>query len=387
MKPEIREMYQITASGSRLYPFINAIRQSGIICMAQYCRGDHFFCRIYARDLRRLQEIADDFGIRLERTAQRSLIGWLRRYRLRFGIPLGILLCAGILFYFSNVVATIEIRGNSAVSDSVILAVLARDGIAEGTWIGDIDFTSSERHLRAAVEEIAWVAMRNTGNRLVVEISEATPKVEMLDERTPCNIVSLYDAQITDVRVYSGHLTRMIGDGVAAGDMLVSGVFEDDKGHVTYRHAIADITGIYTKEAELSEYFVTTNSEPTGRVHKRRYFRLFFFKIPLSSGNHGFSTFTETESDIPFSFLGAVLPFGMIQQTCIETETEILTRSEDETRLALNAAIVRYEKNFLTDVEILDRNITYSSDENGMTAKLVYTVEGEIGRISDIYVK
>jgi hypothetical protein len=114
---------------------------------------------------------------------------------------------------------------------------------------------------------------------------------------------------------------------------------------------------------------------------------LLSLKIPLGSGNHGFSEYREEVTDTPLCFLGQVLPFGVVQQTFTETETTVSTRNPEETQLALNGAIVRYEKNFLEDVKILQRDIAYSADENGMSAHLVYTVEGEIGRVSDIYIK
>lgn len=384
---QIRRTCDVSAVGGRIYPFINAIRQSDIICTQQYCCEEVFRCRIYASDLPKLRRLADSHGVAIETAMRPSLAGWIRRYRLRWGIPAGLLLCAAILFYFSNTVVTIEIKGNSTVSDSVILTVLEGAGITEGTWIGNIDFVHCERRLRTAVPAIAWAGIRSSGNRIVVEIAEATPKITMLDERTPCNIVAQYDAQITDVLVYNGHLAHLIGDGVAQGELLVSGVFEDEKGHVTYHHAIASITGIYQKEAELSEYYVLSETEATGKTHVRRFFRLFSLNLPLNSGNHEFSEYRENEVYTPFSFLGQTLPFGIVQHTYTETQTEICTRTEEETLLALNGAIVRYEKNFLQDVEILDRKIAYSSDDNGMSCRIVYTLEGEIGTISDIYVK
>lgn len=384
---KIFEMYDIMAVGGRLYPFINAIRQSEIVCTHQHCRGEVFHCRIFSHDIAQLQRIAARFGVSVELHPRPSLLGRLRRYRLRIGVPVGILLCGGILFYFSNTAATIEIRGNSVVSDGIIRSVLAEQGIAEGVWIGSIDFAHCERSLRLAVPEITWVGIRSSGNRLVVEISEGKPQIDMLSERTPCNVVSMYDAQITDVRVHCGQLMRMIGDGVAKGELLVSGVHEDEKGHVTYHHAICSITGIYQKEAELSEYFTVSETSRTGRVHVRRFFRLFSLKIPMNGGNHGFSEYHKSEKDTPFYFLGIALPFGIVQHTFTETQTAITARTEDETRLALNGGIVRYEKNFLQGIQILDRKIVYSSDENGMSCHITYTLEGEIGTTSDFYVK
>ena len=46
---------------------------------------------------------------------------------------------------------------------------------------------------------------------------------------------------------------------------------------------------------------------------------------------------------------------------------------------------MRFEKNLLQDVTILDREITYRTTENSLTANLRYTVEGEIGEQSEIF--
>ena len=75
----------------------------------------------------------------------------------------------------------------------------------------------------------------------------------------------------------------------------------------------------------------------------------------------------------------------MLCDTYAETNTEEIVQTEDEARLALHADIVRFEKNLLQDVTILDREITYRTTENSLTANLRYTVEGEIGEQSEIF--
>lgn len=383
----IRERLQISAKGGKLYPFINAIRQSDIICTDQHCKGEILHCRIYRKDLQKLCELAEHFGVSLQYKPVSSLFGKIRRYRLRIGLPLGGLLLFGILFLYSNTVTAIEIKGNERVSASIIESVLKREGLTLGTWITGIDYEDCERKLRLYVPDLAWAAIHHEGSRIVVEVHEATPKTEMLHERIPCNIVSMYDAQITDVCVYNGHLMRLIGDGVKKGELLVSGVMENEKGGVFYHHAIASIKGMYQKEAELSEYHSISRTAETGKSAVRRYFRLFHLEIPLNFGMHRFSEYSESVTDVPFCFLGKTLPFGMVHRTYRETSTETIVRTEEETRLALNSAIVRYEKNFLQDVEIIDRSIGYFEHGDGISCRITYTLEGEIGCTSDIYVK
>ncbi len=383
----LRQMCEIAAKGHGLYRFTDAVRQSTVICLEQHCKDGTFYCRIYKKDLPELERIAAAYGIELTCRTLRSLSGFLARFRTRWGIGIGLVCGVLLIFYYSNIVTTIEIRGNTSVSDRVILTALEREGVGKGTWIGSIDFNHCQRRLRLAIPNLTWVGMRHTGSRLVVEVAEITPKIEMLEERVPCNIVSMYDAQITDVTIYNGHLVRLIGDGVSEGELLVSGVFQDDKGHTTYHHAIAEITGIYTKEVEFSEYFVVSTTEETGRQFQSTGLECFHLTLPLGLQTPSFSTYREVSTTTPFVFLGRTLPFSLHRQTYYETTDTVQIRSEEETRLAVNAAIVRFEKNLLQDVEILERQADYRVDADGVTCHLTYTLQGEIGRVAEVFIK
>lgn len=384
---KFREYCDISAKGRNPYPFINAIRQSSIACGEQHCQGEVFYCKILRSDVNAFRELAADYRMEVEVQQNRSIMSKLLKYKLRFGLVAGLLIGAGLIIYQSNVVETIEIQGNNAVYESVILSVLEREGIEKGVWIADIDMVHCERAVRACIPEIAWCGIRHTGNRLVVQVTEITPQTPALLERAPCNIIALYDAQITEVTVYNGHLQRLIGDGVAKGDMIVSGVFADKYGMTTFHHAIAEITGIYTREVELTEYFEVSETIPTGNEVRQRWFRIFGLKIPLTIARPHFSEFTESERETPFYLSTHKLPCGIVQKVTTEQQTTTTFRSEEETELVLNAAIVRYEKNILSEVTILDRSLEYIRTEDGITCRIRYQVEGEIGIESDIFVK
>ncbi len=382
-----REYCDIEASGGNPYPFINAIRQSPVACGNQHCRGSIFCCRVARSDLEALQEIAARCHMQLNIRRKRSVLGMFRRYRFRVGLAAGILLGAVLLFYQSNVVETIELQGNSTVADSVILSILEEEGVHRGVWIPDMDMLHLERRLRAAVPDLAWVGIRHTGNRLVVEVTEVKHAPELLHERTPCNIIAAENAQITDVKVYAGHLERLIGDGVAKGDLLVSGMYTNERGLMSYHHAIASVTGIFERETELTEPFTVTETVPTGNVVQQKWLRIFGLKLPLTFQQPDFTESTAEETETAFSFLGMTLPCGILQRTTAETVTTETTRTEEEVRLALHAAVVRYEKNLLADVTILNRTLDYTPGEDGITCHLYYRVEGEIGTESDFYIQ
>lgn len=384
---QLRDLCEIHTAGGNPYPFINAVRQSSVICMAQHCEGGAFCCTIRQSDLPLLQEIAGRCGMELICRRPRSVQGFLRRYRLRWGLVIGFVAAAALILWQSNVVATVEVQGNTTVSTKAILTVLAREGLTRGAWIPGVDMGHCEHEVRMSLPGIAWCGIRHTGNRLVVEVAEETPCVPMLQSRSPCNIVAAENAQITGIRVQHGELMRMMGDGVAKGDLLVSGIYEDQRGFATFHHAMAEITGIYTKEAELTCYFEQVQTHPTGERRTEHTLCFCGMELPLQLYTKAFASERRTESETPLCFLGLRLPVSLRTATIEALDSTVTHLTPEEAQLSLQSDIVRYEQNLLTDVTILDRQMTFTQSEDCLTCHLIYTVEGEIGKEADFMVQ
>ena len=60
---------------------------------------------------------------------------------------------------------------------------------------------------------MAWVGIRHSGNRIVVDVDEIVEQPEMIKSNLP-SIISTKDAQIKSVKVYNGSLNYIVGDGV-----------------------------------------------------------------------------------------------------------------------------------------------------------------------------
>ena len=380
-----RDTCDIRVTGRGMYRFVNALRRSPAICMEQHCTGEVFHGRILRRDESAVRALALTYKMELTVTPRRSIVGKFKRFRLRFGIPVGILLGICMIFYQSNVVETIEIQGAVKTDPQTILAILNEEGVARGTWIGGIDMLHCEYRIRTSLPNVAWTGIRHTGNRLVVEIAEERDKVETVHERTPSNIIAKYDAQITGIQVHAGQLCRILGDGVAKGELLVSGVRTNEEGRTTFHHSLAKITGIYTREAELTCYLTQTAMHPTGNTCTRRFLRIFGLKLPLSPHKANFGASRCRTAEMPLQFLGWTLPCAVITETSEEVSEQTLTLTEEEARRSLNADILRFEKNLLRDVNILSREIHYQSYASCLTAHITYQVEGDIGEQSEIF--
>lgn len=387
MHNQLRGCVKINARGRNLYRFINMIHSGRVYCFGQYCRRDVFYCEIYRHDLAKLQDFAEKCGVELKYYECETLSKKLLRYRKRIGIAFGAAVVLGLSIYFSGIIITIDIQGNSSVSDRVILAALEELDIKQGSYMKDINFAWCENELRLMVDDIAWAGIRRTGNRVVVEVTEIVKKPEMVQERMPCNVVAGKSAQITSTTVHDGMLMRIVGDYVREGDMLISGVTSDAAGHITKHHAMGIITGIYEETAVFTGEFRQQLYLPTGSVSEERYIKLMNLKIPLFIGKNHYKSCTAESNERQLSFFGRMLPVSVIENRLAETSLSEKEYTQEELEAELMGKIYLYEKNFLSDVRIIEREIVSEQNENSLTYTVTYTVEGDIGVQREIFIK
>ncbi len=384
---KMKRSIRINAKGKQLNRFINAIHQHRIDCREQFCRGEVFHCDIYRRDLKELQDIAKNCGIELKTAEYDSLSARLFRYRRRLGLLIGILLAFTAALYFSQVVVTIEIEGNSVVSDEVILSALEELDIKAGTPVCKINIPYCENKLRLMIDDVAWAGIRHTGSRLVVQVTEVEHVPEMLLDRVPCNIVASRNAEISSVLVRSGQLKHIVGDYVPKGTILISGVDETDNGRTFVHHAMGDIRGIYEENVSFSAPFHAEEALPTGRTDTQRTLRLFSLDIPLYFGKSNYSSPSETKEKNAVIF-GHELPLGIKTRTVSETAVTEKDYTEEELTEKLMERVYLYENNFLGNgTKILSRDITTETNGDALTLRAAYRLEGNICEQRDIFIK
>lgn len=387
MRNQIRGSVKINVEGKHLYKFINRIHSEKIYCFEQYVKGGVFCAEIYRHDLKKIQSLAEDYGMNVKSFEYDTLISHIIKRRGRIGIIIGIVLVIAASVYFSGVIVTIEIQGNEKVSSTAILTALEEIGIETGTHFKDINYVWSENELRLMIDDISWAGMHRTGNRLVVEVTEIVEKPDMLYERMPCNIISAHDAYITYTSVLDGQLMKKVGDYVLAGDMLVTGVTSDSTGHTTLHHAMADIKGIYKESVSFDGTFTKERLVPTGEKDTRRTLKLFSLEIPLYFGQNKYE-YTECDfTEKPLTLNGKVLPISMRKKVYTELERTETTLTENELSEELIEKMYLYEQNFLSECTILEREVIQEKDGDKLTVTVNYKIEGNICSEMEIMAK
>ena len=385
---KMKRSIRINARGKQMNKFIDTIHQRRIDCRRQYCRGEVFYCDIYRRDLNEVRDIAVSCGIELKAAEYDSLFARLFRYRRRIGLLVGVLLALTAALYFSQVVVTIEIEGNSVVSDEAILSALSELDIRAGTPICSIDIPYCENRLRLMIDDVAWAGIRHTGSRLVVQVTEVEHVPKMVHDRVPCNIIASRDAEISSVLVRSGQLKHIVGDFVPKGTILISGVAENSFGRSFVHHAMGDIRGIYEENISFSAPFRSEETVPTGRCDTQRILKLFSLDIPLYFGSSGYKSYTSEMTEKNAVIFGRKLPLGISHRIVSETAVTETEYTEEELTAKLMERVYLYENNFLgNDTAILSRDITTQKTDDTLTLSVAYRLEGSICEQRDIFIK
>ena len=114
---------------------------------------------------------------------------------------------------------------------------------------------------------------------------------------------------------------------------------------------------------------------------------MFGAEIPLFFGRNKYESYVSEKSGGNLELFGKPLPIGFVSDKLTETKLASAEYTDDELREKLSEKVYLYEKNFLGDVDILDRNITEEKKENSLTYTVRYRIEGDICEQREIFIK
>lgn len=381
MFDNIRGIITFEAVSAEPEDFLNKIRQSTAQSMDLRYKSGRIIGDVYRSDFNEIKRISEENGVQLSITQKRGSIFTVKKYRFRAGIFAGLALAAAMIFYFSNIVMSIEIFGSETLTDKQVTDILKDSGIKIGAFIPNIDFRTAEREIVSAVDSIAWIGIRSSGCTVQAEIGEMTHPPEMVPTSSPCNIISSKDAQIVDVQnVYMGMLIPMLHDGVKKGDILISGTVDNGKGGAFFVHSMGEIIGRYDEKIFFSQPRSEENIRYTDKI-TRKYLRFFGLDIPLYVGKNDFEEYEYDESVNYLNIFNIQIPVGIKRAEYRLYETELTEYAPEKVQELLEDKIKHYEKNFYEgeDVIILGKEVQFTETEEGMTAAVKYTLEGNIG--------
>ena len=332
-----------------------------------------------------LARMIKDFHVRMRITEKRGFRFTAYRYRNRYGIIAGLLSYGLILLLCSGIVWDITITGNERISDESILEFLAENGIYPGASRKDLDTTVTELSALLSFEDLAWISIENEGSRVNVKLNERIANAENgLPVSTPCNIVASHNGVIVETEVYRGTMLYEVGSGVAEGDIIVSGIVNDGAGNISISHADAKIIAEYEEEVSFYQLFNTVEKVKTDEKTYSEYLKLFGFTFPQQNKPYT-DGYTYTSNSYEVVLFGIKMPWTRVVVEGTRMKDVEVTRTVNDVKRLLERELEMYELNFLKNVEIVDRNIEYERDENGIRLICKFTLRGNIASQSEIF--
>jgi similar to stage IV sporulation protein len=367
--------------------FLNQCARNGINLWDIRGGGNCGAC-VVAGSYRLLRSCARKAGCRLKVEERHGFPFATKGIRKRRGLLVGAALGAAVIGLLSMNVWSIEVSGNTTIPTQTIKNELAAMGVVCGTPKRYVDPQMLQQRLMLKFPQIAWLSVNTIGCSAEIRLQERTEKPLIQEkEYTVCNIKAAATGQIVSLEVYTGTAQVKEGDAVVEGQLLISGVVENDLGVPSLRHAagkvIAETTRTMTEEVALKR----TEIKPTGRVVTQRSFNLFGIRIPLTLAGKPNGNYEAEGLLTEVRLMNSVLPMSLYEQKWVEHDSYSYTLNRDQAIQLAEEQIKQRLQSELKDVQVVSQSATDQIKDS----KLIYTVNlkcrENIAQESEILIK
>ena len=365
--------------------FINLCAMRGLPLWDARRRGESCEFSVQCRLYRRLLPCARGAGVRLKVLERHGLPFWLGKRRRRWGLAVGLVLCVGVLAVSSLFLWNVQVVGNIRLETELILQTLEKLGVKPGVRCSEIDVRSVERRMMMELSDLGWVAVNLQGSTAVVQVQERVLPPKIVDLTQPCNVVAARGGQIVKMQVYVGQSMVAVGDAVARGDILVSGVVEDAAHDMHLVAARADITARTHRPLQVEVAMEQTQQWVTGVV--RRYsLKLGSIEIPLWVGKPPRGRFRLERMYTPVSVFGWKTPLSVGRRQYLLLEEKAVTLTQSRAAAEAEQRLLALEKETLNGAVIVEKQEHAAAEGKMYRLQADYVVEELISVQSEIFV-
>lgn len=178
------------------------------------------------RDFRAFRQALGNTDARWSLERKAGAPYFFARFRRRYALLAGLMACIALLIVNSLFIWDFEVSGNDTVPDEKILRVLAENGVRRGTFVHSFRSQDICNRTLPELPELSWLTVNVRGCRAYVVVRERVLSPEIVNHRSPTNIVSKRAALVTRVLALDGRAMVQKDAIVQKGQLLISGVAE-----------------------------------------------------------------------------------------------------------------------------------------------------------------
>jgi len=335
----------------------------------------------YADRYRQVSRLAAGAGLRTRIRKKRGLPFLRHRYRRRWGLLAGSAAACALMWYLCGHLWTISAVGCRTIGEQQLLEALAQRGLRSGARLSAIDPWTLCQEMYLWDDRISWIAINLRGTTAQVIVSECEPPPAVIDPENGCaNVVAAADGVIHRLEIYEGQALVSKGDTVSRGDVIVSGVTQDEFGGVQLKYARAKVlAGVWEETAIAVPYEELVTAEDPVPVVTRG---LSVFGKPLLAEQRPPAAIRSETREIRILYL-----FLSVCETawfCSEQKT--ISRSpfeaKEEAMRRLHALYARQGDG----VTLLREEVSAEEGERALTLRALCYVEKDIAEVREFSV-
>lgn len=332
----------------------------------QHLGNQRFVMHMSLSAFRNIRQVCRRTRTHLTILNRRGLPFLLHRFRKRKAVLLGIFLTLLFLWYTSGHIMGITVFGNNRIPREEILTQLKHCGIALGASTEGIDSSSIRNRMMQELDTLAWIGINVNGSRIYVEVVERLEKEPGVDASKPCHLVAVKDGIVESIEARQGQSMVKVGSGVREGDILVSGIVDNDARGFLYVHAYGDVFA-KTEYSLSRDYPLSYDmAVDTGKQTSRYTLTVFHLKLPLFWGSSSpYDQFTHEEKQTEYRLPIERLPSLWIKKDFYREQiTEHKTRSAHEALEQGITELTEELKNSLPEnAQIQDTKVSHTLTE------------------------
>lgn len=220
-----RGTVRVTVEGVELEHFLGRCAKAGLLFWGvQWVQPMVLTMCVSAPGFRTMETVATACQCTVTVEERRGLPFFLMRFRRRYALVAGLVLCLLTLAVLSRFILIIDVVGNDKVPTGVILSEMRLRGVYPGVYGPSIPVRELSHEILLAIDELSFFSLNRHGMRAEVIVREKLPEPEMVEEDQPTDVVSTATGIITHMEVYRGERLCQEGETVMEGQVLISGL-------------------------------------------------------------------------------------------------------------------------------------------------------------------
>lgn len=299
----------------------------------------------------------------------------LRRLLRRPGLLVGGLAGLAILLTSTLFVWDVRVSGNEQMSAAEVIAELRESGFGVGSRLRDFSAGELENRVLLASDRLAWISVYIDGTVARVQVLERKTAQRDEDRLRPADLVARADGQIETVELYRGNPVVRAGQAVRRGELLVSGIFENENIGCRFTRAAGRVMARTEHRFSVTVPFCETVSVLSGTEKGDVWLNFFDFTVKISenTGNAGVSCDiieTVTHPSLPFL---QDLPISLTAQTCRLWREETVERTKEEAVALAYERLGNELRTLAEDARLLSRSVTATVRDDAVVLECTVT--------------